>query len=105
VGAAGYFLVNTVAVAVVISLTEQVNLIRTWAEMFQLSFAYLVAGTGVAGLALTAGEQSGWQAPLAILPVMIGVFYSYRRFFAVSATEAVPREQMEAAGVTAGAHV
>ena len=86
VAAAGYFLVNTVTVALIISLTEKVSLLSTWAEMFRLSYPYLVASAGVAGLALTVGRGNGWQVPLTILPVMIGVFYSYRRYFAATAT-------------------
>src|SRR5215472_8254388 len=46
--AGGYFLVNTVAVSLVISLTEKTNVVSIWKEMFQLSFAYLVASAGVA---------------------------------------------------------
>jgi len=104
VAASGFYLVNTVTVAMVISLTEKLNLVRTWAEMFQLSFTYLVASVGLAGLALTVGHEGGWQVPLAMLPVMIGVFYSYRRYFAVTVSEAVRGEQMDAARVAAGVH-
>lgn len=96
-----YFLANTITMALVISLTEKVNLLRTWAEMFQLSFPYLVASAGIAGVTLTIGQEIGWQALLAILPVMLGVFYSYRRYFAATVTE---ESAMEAAGIAAGAH-
>lgn len=101
--AAGYFLVNTIAVALVISLTEKAKAAVVWKEMFQLSFVYLVASAGVAGLALTMGQEMGWHVLLALLPVMIGVFYSYRRSFAASA----PAEsaQVEAASITAEAHI
>lgn len=103
--AAGYFLVNTVTVAVVISLTEKASPLRIWAEMFQLSYPYLVASAGVAGLALTAGRGIAWQVPLMILPVMIGVFYSYRRYFDSIATAPLTGSEMEAAGVAAGARI
>jgi hypothetical protein len=103
VAAAGYFLVNTVTVALVISLTEKVSVVMVWKEMFQLSFVYLVASAGVAGLVLTLGQDLGWQVPLALLPVMVGVFHSYRRYFA--ATTTAENAQPEAAGVTAGAHI
>ncbi|HZD92639.1 MAG TPA: hypothetical protein VE133_00205, partial [Candidatus Sulfotelmatobacter sp.] len=93
--AAGYFTANTVAVALVISLSEAVSPVQIWAEMFQLSFAYLVAGAGVAGIALTIEQGIGWQVPLAVLPIMLGVFYSYRRYFA--ATNAAVANSMAAA--------
>jgi len=103
VAAASYFLVNTAIVAVVISLTEKANFVLVWKEMFQLAFVYLVASAGVAGLALTAGQGIDWQVPLAVLPVMMGVFYSYRRYFGVIAQ--AQNAHVEAAGVAAGARV
>ncbi|HKD81064.1 MAG TPA: hypothetical protein VKH81_15315 [Candidatus Angelobacter sp.] len=103
VAATGYFLVNTAIVAVVISLTEKANFVLVWKEMFQLAFVYLVASAGVAGLALTAGQGIDWQVPLAVLPVMMGVFYSYRRYFGVIAQ--AQNAHVEAAGVAAGARV
>jgi hypothetical protein len=105
VAAAGYFLANTAAVSVVISLTESVNLLRTWAEIFQLSFPYLVASAGVAGLALLVGQEIGWQVPLALLPIMLGVFHSYRRYFAAIAPAFAASARVEAGSAAAGAHV
>lgn len=98
--AAGYFMVNTVVVALVISLTEKVNAVAVWKEMFQLSFVYWVASAGVAGVALTLGQQIGWQVPLALLPIMAGIFHSYRRYFAAT----VESNQMETATVAMEAH-
>ncbi|MGC2696409.1 MAG: hypothetical protein WA738_11525 [Candidatus Angelobacter sp.] len=103
IAAAGYFLVNTVAVSLVISLSEGADLVRTWVEMFQLSFAYLVAGAGAAGVALTVGQEIGWQVPLALLPIMLGVFCSYRRFFTASKSAAATA--MQHSGAAAAAHV
>jgi hypothetical protein len=103
--AAGYFVANTVLVALVISLTEPVSLVRTWAEMFQLSFVYLVASAGVAGLALLFGQGIGWQVPLALLPIMLGVYQSYRRFFAAAITGSAANTMIKASGATAGAHI
>ncbi len=84
VAAAGYALANTVPVAIVIGLTEAVSMVRTWLEMLQLSFPYLVASAGIAGLTLTLTQEVGWQVPLAVLPIMAGIFQSYRRYFAAA---------------------
>jgi hypothetical protein len=81
----GYFLANTAPVAVVIWLTEQAGILRTWLEMIQLSFPYMVAGAGVAGISLTVTQEIGWQVPLVVLAIMAGIFVSYRRFFAETA--------------------
>lgn len=86
VAAVGYSLVNSVPIAIVIGLTEAVSALKTWIEIVQLSFAYLVASAGVAGLALTITPEIAWQVPLAVLPVMAGIFQSYRRFLAATVT-------------------
>ena len=101
--AAGYAIANTVPVAIVIGLTEGVNMLRTWSEMLQLSFPYLVASAGIAGLTLTLPNQVGWQVPLAVLPIMAGIFQSYRRYFAATAEVASMRVQ-STSRATAGAN-
>src|SRR5579871_6959486 len=105
VAAAGYSLVNTVPIAIVIGLTEAVSALRTWVEMLQLSFPYLVASAGVAGLALTITPEIAWQVPLAVLPVMAGIFQSYRRYFVAAAAIETSIERQASSSVAAGAHV
>lgn len=102
--AAGYALANTVPVAIVIGLTEAVSILRTWMEMLQLSFPYLVASAGIAGLTLTLSQEIGWQVPLAVLPVMAGIFQSYRRYFAATASEAANMRVQTTSRATAGAN-
>ncbi len=102
--AVGYFLVNTAAVSLVIALTEAANLLRTWTEMVQLSFPYLVASAGVAGLAMSLGQDVRWQVSLAVLPVMIGIFVSYRRFFTATTAQIVAEVSMKATSAAVAAH-
>lgn len=87
--AGGFFVVNTVPVAIVISLTEAKNALKVWGDIFQLSFPYFVASAAIAGLVLAATAKIGWQVPLFVLPVMFGVFHSYKRYFG-SARETAP---------------
>ena len=102
VAAAGYALANTVPVAIVIGLTEAVSMLRTWMEMLQLSFPYLVASAGIAGLTLTLTQGIDWQVPLAVLPIMAGIFLSYKRYFAAS-SEAASMRVESSSRATAGA--
>jgi hypothetical protein len=105
VAAAGYALVNTMPVAIVIGLTESASILRTWREMLQLSFPYLVASAGIAGVALTLAQGIGWQVPLAVLPIMVGIFQSYRRYFAATAASEVTNMQMQSSShAAAGAN-
>ena len=103
VAAAGYALANTIPIAIVIGLTEAVSTLRTWLEMLQLSFPYLVASAGIAGLALTLTGEIGWQVPVAVLPIMVGIFQSYRRYFAATASEAASMRAESTSRATAGA--
>lgn len=105
VAAAGYALANTIPVAIVIGLTEGGNILRTWREILQLSFPYLVASAGTAGLSLTLAQEIGWQVPLAVLPIMAGIFLSYRRYFAATAASEVANMRVESSSqAAAGAH-
>jgi hypothetical protein len=84
IATAGFFMVNTITVAIVISLTENNKSVgRAWLGMFQLSYPYFLASAGVAGVVLTLVTRVGWQVPVVILPLMAGVFYSYRHYFSL----------------------
>ena len=105
IAAAGYALANTVPVAIVIGLTEAASILRTWLEMLQLSFPYLVASAGIAGLTLTVTQEVGWQVPLTVLPIMAGIFLSYRRYFAATVTSEAANMRVETSNrATAGAN-
>jgi len=105
VAAAGYALANTIPVAIVIGLTEGASILRTWWEMLQLSFPYLVASAGIAGVALTLAQGIGWQVPLAVLPIMVGIFQSYRRYFAATAASELAHMQVQSSShAAAGAN-
>jgi hypothetical protein len=84
IAAGGFLVVNTVPVAIIIALTEHTSAMQTWFGMLQLSFVYYVACAGIAGVAITVSARIGWQLPVAILPLMLGIFWSYRRFFSTS---------------------
>jgi hypothetical protein len=83
IATAGFFLVNTIIIAIVISLTDSKSVARAWLGIFQLSYPYYLASAGVAGVALTLVTRVGWQVPVLILPLMAGVYYSYRRYFSM----------------------
>lgn len=99
VAAAGYFAVNSMPVAIVIALTENKNPLRMWASMFQLSYPYFLASAGIAGVVLTFSTQVGWHVPLVLLPLMLGVFYSYRRYFGAVVNQAEMKRPPQSAAV------
>ena len=88
IAAAGFLFVNTVPVSIIIALTENKSVLQSWMTMFQLSYPFFLASAGIAGLALTASARFGWQVPLVVLPIMLLIFYSYRRYFAAESLPA-----------------
>ncbi|HWZ45118.1 MAG TPA: hypothetical protein VNW97_16705 [Candidatus Saccharimonadales bacterium] len=84
IATAGFFLVNSAPVAIVISLTEGKNAARIWANMFQLSYPYYLASAGVAAAVVSLAGNITWQAPVAMLLLMLGLFHSYRRYFSAA---------------------
>lgn len=81
-----YLIANTVPVASVIALTEGKNVLKTWNEIFSLTFPYFGFGSAIAALTVAASHYIGWQTPLLIAPVMVLTYRSFRRLF----TAAVP---------------
>jgi len=103
VAAAGFFAVNSIPVAIIIALTEKKNALRAWAAMFQLSYPYFLASAAIAGVVLTVPSQPGWQVPVLLLPLMVGVFYSYRRYFGSVVNQTEMKRASQSAAVASAA--
>jgi hypothetical protein len=80
--ALAFFVCNTVPVAIVLGLAEKANVAKTWKDICLLTFPYFVLSAGLASMAATAVHFVGWQIPLAIFPVMVLTYASYKRYFA-----------------------
>ncbi len=100
VSALGFFVADTVPVAMVISLAERVRFLDIWQRIVVLTFPYFVLSAGVATIVVTASRYLGWQAPAVLLPVMYGVYCSFKHYFRSSA-EMLKRESRMA---SAAAH-
>ena len=73
-----YFVLNTLPVAAIISLTERKNLGAVWRNCFVWSFPYYLAGAGIAGLVTLINRQFSWQTSLLAFPAMFVLHRSYR---------------------------
>jgi hypothetical protein len=96
--AGAFFLANTLPVAGIISLSEGPKMFSVWTSIFHLSFPYYVLSAGVTSLVITASHRIGWQIPLLVLPVMCGVYSSYRLYFGRGETPARRIALAKAAG-------
>jgi len=83
---AAFFLVNTFPVATIISLTEGGKLVRTWSSIFHLSFPYYLGCTGLLSIVSAISQQVSWIMPMALVPVMVLMYVSYRKYFAIAAS-------------------
>jgi hypothetical protein len=85
--AAAYFLINTAPVAIIIGLVEKKSALLTWSNVFLWTYPYYLASAGVASMASGMSHIVGWQTPLLVLPVVYGVYCSYKKYFSSSQQE------------------
>jgi len=88
-----FFLGQTVPVAGIIALTQNTGMRRVWMSIVQMSFPYYVVSVGVTSMLMSVSHQFGWQAAVALFPVMYGIHWSYRLYFG-SVAETVPTAPM-----------
>jgi hypothetical protein len=89
-----YFLCNTVAMAVVISITEGKSARQVWKESYLWSFSYYMHGAAIAGLISFLNGQIGWPAALLVLPVIYVIHRSYRLYIGKLEDEKLHAQQM-----------
>jgi diguanylate cyclase (GGDEF)-like protein/putative nucleotidyltransferase with HDIG domain len=75
-----YFLLNTLPVATIISLTEHKSVRKIWADCYFWSFPYYLVGAAVAGMVGWVTQKAGWQPTLLALPAMFVIYRSYRLY-------------------------
>ena len=78
IAACNCFLLNTLSVALVVSMTEKRPAWRVWHDCYFWCFPYYLGGSCVAWLISSLEQQMHWEASLLILPVLFFVYRSYR---------------------------
>ena len=76
-----YFVMQTLPVAGVISLTESKNAVKVWREIAVLSFPYFVLSAGIGAVGVTALHHLNWSVPAVALGIMYFIYRSYARYF------------------------
>lgn len=90
--AVAFFAVDTLPVAIILGLAERVDIVHTWKEIAVLTAPFFLLSAGIATIAVTASVLVGWQIPLAIFPVMVVMYISYRRYFGEAAKQTMIAE-------------
>jgi hypothetical protein len=91
-----FFLGQTVPVSIIVALTDGGTLRRIWTSLAQLSFPYFVVSAGVTSMVNSVSHRGVWLAALTLLPVMYGIYRSYKQYFA-KAMQAAPQPSAMAA--------
>lgn len=91
-----FFLVNTISVAGVVSLTEGKNILKMWHQCYFWSFPYYLVGAAVAALVSLCDRRFGWQASVLVLPVIYFFYRSYRLYLGKLESEKRHAEEMAA---------
>src|SRR6204780_5149132 len=73
-----YFVVNTVLIAGVISLTERKSIYRTWYQTYFWILPYHLAAASVAWLIVMLTKQDSWTSALVLFPLVYFVYRSYK---------------------------
>jgi hypothetical protein len=92
-----YFLLNTLPVATIISLTEGKSLRKVWTDCYFWSFPYYLVGAAIAGMVSWMNQKVNWQTSLLALPAMFVIYRSYRLY--LSKLENEKRHVEEMAGL------
>jgi diguanylate cyclase (GGDEF)-like protein/putative nucleotidyltransferase with HDIG domain len=92
--AIAYFLFNTIAMSLVISLTEQKRVRRVWEECYFWSFPYYLVGAGIAEAVGVLDKSMGWQTSLLVMPAVYVIYRSYHLYLGKLETEKKHVEQM-----------
>lgn len=97
--AAAFFLCQTLPVSFIVALTEGGAIRRIWSNIAEMSFPYYMVSVGLTSMVDSVGQYAGWIAALGVLPVMFGIYRSYRRYFTIAAQPvSVPLVRAAAAG-------
>lgn len=92
-GAAVFFLAQTVPVASIIRVTEGGALHRIWCSIAHYSFPFYVLSAGMASITASLAAGLDWQIPLLSLPVLYAIYRSYQSYFRLPS---LVRESVEA---------
>ena len=78
--AAVYFLLSTLSIAAAIGLTTSGSISRVWMEGYLWSFPYYLLGASIIALVEFFIPRVGVQLPLVAVPVMYGIYRSFRMY-------------------------
>jgi putative nucleotidyltransferase with HDIG domain len=90
-----HFACNTLAMSIVIGLTEEKPIRGVWTETYLWTFPYYMVGAAIAGfVSFFLDGQIGWQATLLILPPIYLMYRSYHLYLGKLEAEKLHAEKV-----------
>jgi diguanylate cyclase (GGDEF)-like protein/putative nucleotidyltransferase with HDIG domain len=89
-----YFAFNTMAMALIIRLTENKPILKVWSECYSWSLPYYLVGAALVGLVNFLNRHIGWQSSLLVLPPVYLMYRSYRLYLGKLEDEKKHAEQV-----------
>ena len=77
VSAAFYFLLNTLPVAIIVSLSERTAFFPQWRETCAWTLPFYLIGAGIAGLMQFLNRYAGWEISVVVMPALYIIYRSY----------------------------
>ena len=89
-----YFAFNTLAVAIVVRLSEGKPILEVWSGSYFWSFPYYLAGAAITALVSFLNHHIGWQSSLLVFPPVYLMYRSYRLYLGKLENEKRHAEQV-----------
>jgi putative nucleotidyltransferase with HDIG domain len=89
-----HFLCNTVAMSIIIGLTEEKPIRKVWTEIYLWTFPYYMVGAAIAGFVGFVSGQVGWQASLLVLPPIYLMYRSSQLYLGKLEAEKLHAEKL-----------
>ena len=102
--ASAFFFVNTLPIAVVISLTEGQSFRRIWSSCYLWCFPYYLVGAAMVGAFSFADHRIDWRAAVLIVPVVYVIYRSYQLYLKQLNSERAQAEEERTHAEEARAH-
>ncbi len=75
--AAFYFFLNTLPVAIIVSLSERTAFFPQWRETCAWTLPFYLIGAGIAGLMQFLNRYAGWEISIVVMPALYLIYRSY----------------------------
>ena len=77
VSAIVFFMFNSIPVATVVALAENISIIEKWDRSYSWTFPYYLIGAAIAGLIQFVNRLAGWEMSFLVLPAVYVIYRSY----------------------------